>query len=89
MGLCLTSRQELHIVVQVGLNERYKLTNSNPELKVIFLVRVRVMVRVMVLVIVRVRLKGQKVTVLICPSESSRELLKVSHLMVECRVITD
>ena len=55
-----------------------------------FIVRVRVWViaRVMVLVSVRVRVtvvgKG-----LICQSEPSRERVKVSHVIVECRVINN
>ena len=46
------------------------------------------MVRVRVLVSVRVRVRvDQRVSVFICPSEPSRERVKVSHVIVECRVI--
>ena len=48
--------------------------------KVKFFVRVRVWVMVRLLVGVRGR-------VLLCPSEPSRERVKVSHVIVECRVI--
>ena len=43
-----------------------------------------VRVRVLVSVRVRVRVEGR---VFICPSEPSRERVKVSHVIVECRVI--
>ena len=46
------------------------------------------MVRVRVLVSVRVRVRVEaRVRVFICPSEPSRERVKVSHVIVECRVI--
>ena len=52
-----------------------------------FLVRVSVMVSVKVLVSVRVRVRVEGLRALICPSESSIERVKVSHVIVECRVI--
>ena len=45
------------------------------------------MVRIMILVSVRVRVRVARVRVLIFPSEPSRERVKVSHVIVECRVI--
>ena len=46
------------------------------------------MVRVMILVSVRVRVRVEaRVRVLFFSSEPSRERVKVSHVIVECRVI--
>ena len=39
------------------------------------------------MVLVRVRVRVARVRVFICPSEPSRERVKVSHVIVECRVI--
>ena len=50
-------------------------------------VRVRVMVMVRVLISVRVRVSVARVRVVMYPSEPSRERVKVSHVIVECRVI--
>ena len=44
------------------------------------------MVRVRILVSVRVKVKVEGY-VFICPSEPSRERVKVGHVIVECRVI--
>ena len=35
----------------------------------------------------RVRVRVEGIRVFICPSEPSRERVKVSHVIVECRVI--
>ena len=37
----------------------------------------------------RVRVRVEGIRVFICPSEPSRERVKVSHVIVECRVINN
>ena len=54
------------------------------------MVMVRVRIRVLVCVTIRIRVRVKRVRGLICSAEPSRKRvkLKVSHVIVECRVIS-